>query len=108
MKRYEMNKDKRRFNYIIKNGQYNKDKYFVIYHAPRTDESINYGVAIKNSIGCAVVRNKLKRQTRSIIDKNKILFKKGQDYIIMIRNECLDCRFAEMDKSLATLLKGNR
>ncbi len=71
-----MIKDKRRFNYIIRNGHYNKDRIFVIYYVPSEDGKIHYGIAIKNSLGHAVVRNRLKRQTRSIMDNNKNLFKK--------------------------------
>lgn len=106
MKRYEMIKDKRRFNYIIRNGHYNKDRNFVIYYVPSEDGKIHYGIAIKNSLGHAVIRNRLKRQTRSIMDNNKNLFKKENDYIIMIRNGCLGGNFSEMNESLTKLLKG--
>ena len=106
MKRYEMIKDKRRFNYIIRNGHYNKDRNFVIYYVPSEDGNIHYGIAIKNSLGHAVVRNRLKRQTRSIMDNNKNLFKKKNDYIIMIRNECLNADFKKLDESLEALVKG--
>ncbi|HBA37244.1 MAG TPA: ribonuclease P protein component, partial [Firmicutes bacterium] len=81
MKRYEMIKDKNYFSSIIKNGKYNKDKLFVVY---RVDSPLNefphFGIAIKNSLGKAFLRNKLKRQVRSIIDENKNLFKKNRDY----------------------------
>lgn len=107
MRRSEMIKDKRRFNEVIKKGHYNKDKYFVVYSLPsNTFSSPHFGVAIKKSIGHAVIRNRLKRQTRSIIDKNKKLFKNDRDYIIMIRDGCLFGSFDEMDKSLTGLLKG--
>lgn len=107
MKRYEMIKDKKRFNFIIKNGKYNKDKNFVVYSVPSVSPDFShYGIAIKNSIGNAVTRNRLKRQTRSIIDKNKKLFKNDRDYIIMIREGCLENTFSDMDISLSTILKG--
>ena len=107
MKRYEMIKDKKRFNHIIRNGHYNKDKYYVIYYVSNEKEDFpHFGIAIKNSIGHAFERNRLKRQTRSIIDANKNLFKKNQDYIIMIRNGCVAGKFADMNVSLVNLLKG--
>lgn len=107
MKRSEMIKDKRMFNSIIRNGHYNKDRFFVVYYVVNGNSSMShFGIAIKNSIGCAVVRNRLKRQTRSIIDNNKNLFKNDKDYIIMIRNGCLDGKFSAMNESLSNLLKG--
>lgn len=107
MKRYEMIKDKNYFSSIIKKGRYNKDKNFVVYHVENNDNNFShFGIAIKNSIGNAVVRNKIKRQTRSIIDQNKNLFKNDKDYIIMIRNECLNIRYQDMQESLVNLMKG--
>ncbi len=107
MKRYEMIKDKERFNYIIRKGHYNKDKYYVVYHVPASeDRGSRFGIAVKKSLGCAVERNRVKRQTRSIVDNNKNLFKKNRDYIIMIRNECVGGKFSDMSESLVTLLKG--
>ncbi len=109
MKRCEMIKDRERFNYIIKNGHYNKDKNFVVYEVfAKENVYPHFGIAIKTAIGKAVVRNRLKRQVRSILDKNKKLFKKDKDYIIMIRNECLTKSFVELDSSLVTIMKGKK
>ncbi len=107
MKRREMIKDKEKFNFIIRHGKFNKNKSFVIYYIDNEESRFpHFGIAIKNSIGHAVVRNRLKRQTRSIIDNNKNLFKKNRDYIIMIRNECLNCKYEEMNTYLIDILKG--
>ncbi len=107
MKRFEMIKDKKHFNYIIKHGKFVKDKNFVIYYVyNKENEFPHFGIAIKNSIGKAVIRNKLKRQTRSIIDNNKKLFKKDLDYIIMIRKDCLENSYENKNESLNRLLKG--
>ncbi len=102
-----MIKDKRYFTEIIKTGKYKKNNLFVLYHKKHDENKYpHFGIAIKNSIGKAHVRNKLKRQTRNIIDKYKIEFKKDEDYIIMIRNECKDASYREMDNQLFKLLKG--
>ncbi len=107
MKRYEMIKNSEYFSSIIKKGKYNKDKYYVVYHLNNKENNFtHFGIAIKANIGKANVRNRLKRQTRSIIDHNKNLFKKDKDYIIMIRNECLNSNYATMNESIVKLLKG--
>jgi len=107
MKRYEMIKDKNYFSNIIKYGKFNKDKNYVIYYKDNDNARFShFGIAIKNSIGKAVIRNKLKRQTRSIVDNYKLLFKNNKDYIIMIREGCLYTDFDNMSKSVEKLLRG--
>lgn len=108
MKRYEMIKNKDYFSHIIKDGNFFKDKLFVIYYMDNADSNYShFGIAIKKSIGKANVRNKLKRQVRMIITNNKNLFKLSQDYIIMIREGCLQASFEDMQNSILTLLKGD-
>lgn len=106
MKRIEMIKDKNQFNNIIRHGKFNKDKNFVIYYTDNVSSKSKFGIAIKKSIGSAVIRNRLKRQTRSIVDNNRNLFKNSKDYIIMIRDGCLKCSFNDMNESLINIMKG--
>ena len=105
MKRIEMIKDKKVFNNIIKNGKFKKNNYFVVYYTNKEDVKINFGIAISKKVGNAVVRNKLKRQTRSIIDNNRNLFKNNHNYIIMIRKSCFNENFKTLENSLIKLLE---
>lgn len=107
MKRYEMIKDKDYFSFIIKNGNFFKDNYFVIYYINNKDDDFShFGIAVKKSLGKAHIRNKLKRQVRTIIDNNKNLFKLSKDYIIMIREGCLNINYNVMENSIKCLMKG--
>jgi ribonuclease P protein component len=108
MKRIETIKDRKSFNNIIKNGKFIKNDYFVIYSIYNEKENNKYGVAISNKIGKAVVRNKLKRQTRAIIDENRNLFKNNNNYIIMIRKTCKEAEFKVMNEAFKSLLENNR
>ncbi len=105
MKRRETIKDKSVFNDIIRHGRYKKNEYFIVYSSKTTDEKINYGVAISKKVGNAVTRNKLKRKTRAIIDKNRILFKNQHNYIIMIRKACIECKYRDLENALIKLLE---
>ncbi len=105
MKRIETIKDKKLFTDIIKNGKYKKNEHYIIYIRKREDEKKQYGIAISNKVGHAVIRNKLKRQTRGIIDEYKNIFKNGYNYIIMIRKRCKESSFAEMRASFVELLE---
>lgn len=106
MKKREMIKDKDYFSFIIKNGKFNKDKNYVIYYVDNKTNTTSFGIAIKKSIGNAVLRNRLKRQTRSIIDNNKKLFQLSKDYIIMIRDGCSIAKYDDMQSSIIKLMKG--
>ena len=108
MKRIETIKDLRIFNNIIKNGKFIKNQYFVIYYMKSESENNKYGIAVSNKLGKAVVRNKLKRQTRAIIDDNKNLFKNAFNYIIMIRKTCTEAEYSTMNEAFKSLLEKDR
>lgn len=105
MKKNEVVKKKEDFNSIIKTCPFFKNKYFTIYIRKREENISNFGLAISKKVGNAVVRNKLKRQLRMIIDKNKDIFSKSCDYIIMIKKECVEASFQELEKKLTELIK---
>lgn len=105
MKRIETIKDQKLFNNIIKNGKFKKNNFFVIYNIRKEEPTINYGIAISNKVGKAVLRNKLKRQTRAIIDNHRILFKNSHNYIIMIRKSCANTDYQVLERALVELLE---
>ena len=105
MKRIETIKDQKLFNNIIRNGKFVKNNFFVIYNIMKEEEKINYGIAISNKVGNAVIRNKMKRQTRAIIDNNRNLFKKGNNYIIMIRKASVGTNYKVLERALIELLE---
>lgn len=107
MKKYETVKRKEEFNNIIKIGKYQKNDYFVIY---KVNNELNYprfGIAISKKFGKANIRNLYKRRIRTIIDINKNLFQNNKDYIIMIKKNCLQINYQEMNKKFQELLKEN-
>jgi ribonuclease P protein component len=102
MKRIETIKSKEEFNNIIRTGKYNKNQYYILYYINNNDNK--FGIAISNKVGHAFIRNRLKRQTRSIIDENRNLFKKGFNYIIMIRKSCVGTNYEILNKALIELI----
>lgn len=105
MKRIETIKDQKLFNNIIKNGKFKKNNFFVIYNIKKEEPINNYGIAIGKKVGKAFLRNKLKRQTRAIIDNHRNLFKNGHNYIIMIRKSCAGTEYHVLEKALVELLE---
>lgn len=105
MKKINILKNNRDFNRIIDNKRYVKNSYFVIYYEKTQEKISHFGISVGKKIGNAVVRNKLKRQIRNIIDKNKKYYSNGIDYIIMIRKGCIDLSFEEKESYLIHLLE---
>lgn len=106
MKRNEMIKNKKDFTGLIHSKNFHKSDMFVIYIRKSNLEKSHFGIAISKQFGTAVARNKAKRQTRYLIDQNRFLFPKYQDYIIMIRNKCASSTFQQMEAQFIALLKG--
>ncbi len=92
------------FNDIINTGAYFKNKYYYIYYKDNGLDISKFGLAVSKKCGNAVMRNKLKRQLRSIIDANKDIFFEGVSYIIMVRKSILDITYKQMEEYLKKLL----
>ncbi len=103
MKKKEIVKDSNDFTRIIKkkNGSVNKS-YIVNYEINKEDKTL-FGITFVHNIGNAVLRNKLKRRTKQIIDNNKKIFKKGRNYIIIIRKEAINKSYQELESDLCIL-----
>jgi ribonuclease P protein component len=104
MKKRDILKSNIIFNDIINNGKRNQNKYFVICSVKKDFEKNNYGIAVGKKVGNAVIRNKIKRQVRNIIDINKYLFPNFHNYIIICKKEVTNLSFKEMNDNFIDLL----
>ena len=104
MKKREIVKSKILFNDIINKGNRISNKYFVICSMSKDEENNNYGIAVGKKIGNAVIRNKIKRQIRNIIDQNYNIFPKNHNYIIICKKEILELNYSKINDELIKLL----
>ena len=105
MKKKDIIKSQKEFSLLINKGKFLKTEDFVIYYKENNFNKKRFGIAVSNKLGNAVIRNKLKRQTKEIIDKLNYLFKNNKDYIIMIRKGSLYHSFNERLKELENKLE---
>ena len=76
------------FDRIIKNN-----------NLERTDnEEYHFGLSVGKKVGNAVIRNRVKRQLRSIIDEKN--YQKGLNCIIIVKKGILDKSFNDMKVEL--------
>lgn len=103
MKKKEVVKSKDDFNNIINRGKKIKNRYYNIFTSPVKSEIPLFGLAVSKKHGNAVMRNKIKRQLRNIIDDNKNCFEKNTKYIIMIKKEGTLLEYAQKEANLVNL-----
>ena len=100
MKKINVLKNSRDFKRIMNKEKSYKTKYYFIYKE-NTNDTYHFGISVSKKIGNAVIRNKYKRQIRSIIDKK--LYKNNFNCIIILRKSALDASYSLLKEDL---LKG--
>ena len=98
MKKFNILKDSREFTRIIKNNKAYKYKDYIIYLEKNTESNYKFGISVGKKIGNAVVRNKIKRQLKNIIDKKD--YQKGFNCIIIVGKGVLEKEFNQKEKNL--------
>lgn len=103
MKKINIVKKNEDFRRIIKNGKYKKAELFNIY-IERTNENIyHFGISVSKKIGNAVVRNKVKRRLKSIIDKKN--YQNGFNCIIIVKGAINNYKYSYIENNLLSALE---
>ena len=105
MKKINIIKKNEDFKKILDQGKFIKNKYYIIYYKDKEESYYRFGITVSKKVSNrAVVRNKLKRQVKSIIDNNKNNFSILKDYIIIVKKSCLEVKYKELEKELINSL----
>jgi len=91
---------------VMNRGFSKANRTFIVYKY-RNPELVKYRIAISapKKLGKAVVRNKVKRQMRAILQQNERYLKDGHDYFIIARPDVLEIDFATATKQMIHVLK---
>ena len=98
MKKINIVKHSSDFDNIIKNNKSFKYKDYVFYVERKEPSIYKFGIAVPKKTGSAVMRNKIKRQIKNIIDKKD--YKNDFNCIIIVGKGILTRNFEEMSTNL--------
>lgn len=105
MKKKDIIKSSEEYTEIIKNSKYKKNDYLIIYYRKKLEENNRFGISVPKKTAKAVYRNKIKRQIKDIIDKNKNYIHSEYDYVIIIRKRLIELNYKEMEINFINLIK---
>lgn len=103
MKKINILKKNLDFARIIQNNKAFKYKDYVIYLEFTKQDVYKFGISVSKKLGNAVLRNKLKRQIKSIIDSKD--YQKSFNCIIILRKGILEKNYQQKEKDLLEALK---
>lgn len=105
MKKINIVKDSKDFEIAIHKGKLYKNQLYNVYVLKNENVNYRFGISVGKKISTkAVIRNKLKRQLKNIIDKYQNLYQNHQDYIIIMKRSCLDKSYQELEKSFLDII----
>ena len=102
-KNYRIRKSQE-FSEIIKNKHFYSSSVMTIYVREKKEDVCRIGISVKKKIGNAVVRNKVKRQGRMMVQE-LYTFDENFDTIILIRDKFIEESYESNKKVLEMLLK---
>lgn len=103
MKKKNILRKSSEFDRIIHNTKSFCYKNYIIYVEKETKDDYHFGLSVGKKIGNAVVRNRIKRQLRAIIDEK--CYQNGFNCIIIVKKGILNEDFISMKKNLHIALK---
>ncbi len=103
MKKINIIKSNDEYNRIIKNIKPYKTRELIVFIEKKQVDKYRFGFSVSKKIGNAVTRNKIKRQLKSILDKN--IYENNFNCIIIVRKGYLDSTYLNIEKSLTEIVK---
>jgi len=84
------------FNNILKKGRMMRTKNFCAYVIANDFKHPRFGISVPKKLGNAVIRNKIKRQSKEIIRQNiDAISKRGIDVVILINKNFVMQSFSD-------------
>ena len=77
---------------------------FLVLYARKNHSATNrVGLTVSKKLGCAVVRNRVRRRLREIYRLNEHLFAPGWDIVVVARSRCIKADFQKLTQAYLSL-----
>lgn len=98
MKKINIVKSSEEFTEIINKVKPERFKGFLVFVDRRDVPNYEFGISVSKKVGNAVTRNRIKRQIKSILDKNN--YQNNFKCIIIIKKDALEKNYHEIESEL--------
>lgn len=98
-------KSKKSFQFVYSKGRSVVDGMSVFYILPDQGENIKIGLAVGKKLGCAVVRNRIKRLMREVFRLHKLELKQGYHIVWVARRKLAKADFKTYERVFLRLAK---
>ena len=98
-------KENYEFRRIYRNGKSAVSPQLVIYCQRNRRGHSRLGVSVSTKLGCAVVRNRVRRRIREIYRLNKAKMLPGYDLIVVARVRAVETDYQKLDRTYLRLLE---
>ena len=96
-------KSKKSFQFVYGKGRTVVDPLSVFYILADQGEDVKIGLAVGKKLGCAVVRNRVKRLLRESYRKNQSMIRPGLALLLVGRKAMVDVKCDVVEKSFVSL-----
>lgn len=98
-------KENYEFRRIYRKGKSAVSPQLVIYCQRNRRGQSRLGVSVSTKLGCAVVRNRVRRRIREIYRLNKAKMLPGYDLIVVARVRAVETDYQKLDRTYLRLLE---
>ncbi len=79
------------------------NSYLVLYARKNHSAANRVGVTVSKKLGCAVVRNRVRRRLREVYRLNETRFAPGWDIVVVARSRCVKADFGKLTDAYLSL-----
>jgi ribonuclease P protein component len=79
------------------------NSYLVLYARKNHCATNRVGLTVSKKLGCAVVRNRVRRRLREVYRLNELRFAPGWDIVVVARSRCVKADFQKLTDAYLSL-----
>lgn len=96
-------KQNSQFRRLYRRGKSATGRCLVIYCRPNGTKENQIGITVNAKLGCAVVRNRLRRRLRECYRTHEAEFRPGYHMVIVARTRAVRASYGELEQALLSL-----